>query len=91
MKKLSFGTLGSLALNVILSLWLINNYFYDEPFRNYVNITFGQIYPFLVLTLGLGGGSGLGYLLLKRRHPEQSATAKLQKTRPLRQGTLPSP
>lgn len=88
--KPSLGALVSVALNVILSLWLINNYFYDEPFRNYVNITFGQIYPFLVLTLGLGGGSGLGYLLLKRRHPQQSAAAKLQKSKLLRQGTLPS-
>ena len=90
MKRLNLGTLVSVALNVMLSLWLINNYFYDEPFRNYVDITFGQIYPYLVLTFGVGGGSGLGYLLLKRRHPEQSVAAQLQKTKPLRQGTLPS-
>ena len=90
MKKPSLVTLVSVAVNVYLSLWLINNYFYDEPFRNYVNITFGQIYPFLVLTIGLGGGSGLGYYFLKRRYPEQSAAAKLQKARPLRQGTLPA-
>lgn len=82
------GTIVSVALNIILSLWLINNYFYDEPFRNYVNITFGQIYPFLIVSIGVGGGSGLGYILLKRRHPEQSIASKLQKARLPRQGPL---
>ncbi len=90
MKKISLGTLASAALNVMLSLWLINNYFYDEYFRDYVNITFGPIYPYMILTIGIGGGSGLGYLILKRRHPDQSLIAKLQKTKLLRQGTLPS-
>lgn len=80
------GTIVSVALNIVLSLWLINNYFYDEPFRNYVNITFGQIYPFLIVSIGVGGGSGLGYVLLKRRHPEQSVASKLQKARLQRQG-----
>lgn len=82
----ALGTIVSVALNIVLSLWLINNYFYDEPFRNYVNITFSQIYPFLIVSIGVGGGSGLGYVLLKRRHPEQSVASRLQQARPLRQG-----
>jgi len=86
LSKPALGTIVSVALNIVLSLWLINNYFYDEPFRNYVNITFGQIYPFLIVSIGVGGGSGLGYVLLKRRHPDQSIASRLQQARPLRQG-----
>ena len=86
MSKPALGTIVSVALNLVLSLWLINNYFYDEPFRNYVNITLGQIYPFLIVSIGVGGGSGLGYVLLKRRHPDQSIASRLQQARPLRQG-----
>jgi len=44
-------------LNFLLALWLINNYFYDQPFKNYVDLTLGQIGPYLILTLGVGGGS----------------------------------
>src|SRR5437867_11042393 len=67
-------------LNFLLALWLINNYFYDQPFRNYVDLTLGQIGPYLILTLGVGGGSSLGYVFLKRKHPtEQRILSNLPK------------
>ena len=76
----SLPLIGSLALNFLLALWLINNYFYDQPFRNYVDLTLGQIGPYLILTLGVGGGSSLGYVFLKRKHPtEQGILSKLPK------------
>jgi hypothetical protein len=83
--------IGSLALNFLLALWLINNYFYDQPFRNYVDLTLGQIGPYLILTIGVGGGSSLGYVFLKRKHPgEQGITSKLPKSRFPRPGLLTS-
>jgi hypothetical protein len=68
MRKLSITTIASIAVNVVLSLWLINQYYYDAYFHAYVDASLGPVYPFIVLTAGLGGGSSLGYLLLKRRH-----------------------
>src|SRR6058998_379696 len=68
MRKLGITTIASFAVNVILSLWLVNQYYYDAYFHSYVDATLGPVYPFIVLTAGLGGGSSLGYLLLKRRH-----------------------
>src|SRR2546425_3229832 len=68
MRKLGVTTIVSIAVNVILSLWLVNQYYYDAFFHSYVDVTLGPVYPFIVLTVGLGGGSSLGYLLLKRRH-----------------------
>src|SRR5437879_2997614 len=69
-------------LNFLLALWLINNYFYDQPFKNYVDLTLGQIGPYLILTLGVGGGSSLGYIFLKRKHPiDQGISSKLPKSR----------
>ena len=68
MKKIGITTIASLGVNVILSLWLVNQYFYDQYFHSYVDAALGPVYPFIVLTAGLGGGSSLGYLLLKRRH-----------------------
>src|SRR5881296_2444432 len=56
-------------LNFLLALWLINNYFYDQPFKNYVDLTLGQIGPYLILTLGVGGGSSLGYIFLRGNIP----------------------
>src|SRR5213594_3047730 len=86
----SLPLIGSLALNFLLALWLMNNYFYDQPFRNYVDLTLGQIGPYLILLLGVGGGSSLGYVFstfLKRtptehptEHPtEQGILSKLPK------------
>lgn len=68
MRKLGVSTLVSVAINIILSLWLVNQYFYDQYFHAYVDSALGPVYPFIVLTAGLGGGSSLGYLLLRRRH-----------------------
>src|SRR2546427_12776580 len=78
MRKLGITTIASIAVNVILSLWLVNQYYYDAYFHSYVDVTLGPVYPFIVLTAGLGGGSSLGYLLLKRRHAGDR-TGRLQK------------
>src|SRR3989454_9357005 len=80
MRKLGITTIASFAVNVILSLWLVNQYFYDVYFHSYVDATLGPVYPFIVLTAGLGGGSSLGYLLLKRRHGGDE-TGRLEKAR----------
>ena len=62
-RPLAWLTIILAAMNVVLSLWLVSNYFYDEPFRNYVDLTLTRFYPYMVLALGLGGGSSLGYFL----------------------------
>jgi len=80
MRKLSITTIASFAVNVILSLWLVNQYYYDAYFHSYVDASLGPVYPFIVLTAGLGGGSSLGYLLLRRRHAGDG-TAKLEKAK----------
>ncbi|HEV2119593.1 MAG TPA: hypothetical protein VGS11_05765 [Candidatus Bathyarchaeia archaeon] len=85
MRKLSVTTIASFALNVILSLWLVNQYFYDAYFHAYVDATLGPVYPFIVLTAGLGGGSSLGYLLLKRRHGGDQ-TGRLEKAKLFKSG-----
>ena len=80
MKKIGVTTIASLAVNVILSLWLVNQYFYDQYFHAYVDAALGPVYPFIVLTAGLGGGSSLGYLLLKRRHAGDE-TGRIEKAK----------
>src|SRR5260370_1457927 len=80
MRKLGITTIASFAVNVILSLWLVNQYYYDAYFHSYVDASLGPVYPFIVLTAGLGGGSSLGYLLLKRRHAGDG-TGKLKKAK----------
>jgi len=80
MRKLGITTIASFAVNVILSLWLVNQYYYDAYFHSYVDASLGPVYPFIVLTAGLGGGSSLGYLLLRRRHAGDG-TGKLEKAR----------
>ena len=80
MRKLGITTIASFAVNVILSLWLVNQYYYDAYFHAYVDTTLGPVYPFIVLTAGLGGGSSLGYLLLRRRHTGDG-TGKLEKAK----------
>ena len=80
MRKLGLTTIASIAVNVILSLWLVNQYYYDAYFHSYVDVTLGPVYPFIVLTAGLGGGSSLGYLLLKRRHAGDG-TGRLEKAK----------
>ncbi len=87
MKTPSLGTVGSLVLNVILSAWLVYQYFYDLYFRAYIDSTLGPLYPFVILTMGLGGGSGLGYLLLRRKHSGKSEVGKALTGRLMRHTT----
>ncbi len=86
MRRLAAIALVSVALNIALSAWLVNNYFHDEYFRSWVDFAIGQYYPYIVISIGLGGGSGLGYLLLRRRGAEHSITGGLQKAKPMRGG-----
>src|SRR6266568_2969518 len=85
MRKLGLTTIASIAVNVILSLWLVNQYYYDAYFHSYVDVTLGPVYPFIVLTAGLGGGSSLGYLLLKRRHAGDGS-GRLEKAKLFKSG-----
>ncbi len=57
-------------------------------FQTYVNASIGPYSPFIVLTIGLGGGSGFGYILLKRRHGDQGLAAKIQKSKSFKPGSL---
>ncbi len=81
MKKIGLSTVISIGLNFFLMFWLINQYQNDAYFQSYVNTTIGQIYPFIVLTIGVGGGSGLGYLLLKRKHGDRDIASRIQTAR----------
>ena len=85
MRKLGITTIASFAVNVILSLWLVNQYYYDAYFHSYVDASLGPVYPFIVLTAGLGGGSSLGYLLLRRRHAGDG-TGRLEKGKLFKSG-----
>ncbi len=87
MRKPGVASIASFALNVFLSLWLVNQYYYDSYFHNYVDVTLGPVYPFVVLTAGLGGGSSLGYLLLRRRHGGVG-TGRLEKAKLFKSGGL---
>lgn len=91
MAKVGLVTIISIVLNLFLTFWLINQYMSDAYFQSYVNATIGQYYPFIVLTLGVGGGSGLGYLFLKRKHGEGGLISKIQKSKSFKpSGPLPS-
>lgn len=91
MAKVGLVTIISIVLNLFLTFWLINQYMSDAYFQTYVNATIGQYYPFIVLTLGVGGGSGLGYLFLKRKHGEGGLISKIQKSKNFKpSGPLPS-
>src|SRR5205809_4029338 len=81
MSRVGLVTILSIVLNLFLTFWLINQYMSDIYFQNYVNSTIGQYYPFIVLTIGVGGGSGLGYLFLKRKHGEGGLIGKIQKSK----------
>ncbi len=65
-----FGTIILLALSAILSVWLVYQYSYDLYFRAYIDSTLGPLYPFVILTMGLGGGAAVGYLLMKKRRTQ---------------------
>jgi hypothetical protein len=79
--KFSLVTVVSIVINLFLTFWLVNQYMSDLYFQAYVNATIGQYYPFIVLTLGVGGGSGLGYFFLKRKHEDSSLIGKIQKSK----------
>src|SRR6266704_3783302 len=81
MSRVGLVTIVSIVLNLFLTFWLINQYMSDIYFQAYVNGTIGQYYPFIVLTLGIGGGSGLGYLFLKRKHGDGNLIGKIQKSK----------
>jgi hypothetical protein len=81
MAKIGLVTILSILLNLFLTFWLINQYISDVYFQAYVNGTIGQYYPFIILTLGVGGGSGLGYLFLKRKHGDTGLIGKIQKSK----------
>src|SRR5438046_10766326 len=80
MVKVRIGTTISFLVNLFLTFWLVNQYLNDIYFQNYVNSSIGPYSPFIVLTIGLGGGSGFGYVLLKRRHGDQGMVVKIQKS-----------
>lgn len=84
MARIGLPTIISFVLNLFLTFWLVNQYMSDAYFQAYVNATIGQYYPFIVLTLGVGGGSGLGYVFLKRRHGEGDLIGKIQKSKGFR-------
>src|SRR5229473_8211 len=88
MVKIRIGTTISLLVNLFLTFWLANQYLNDIYFQNYVNASIGPYSPFIVLTIGLGGGSGFGYILLKRRHGDQGLIGKIQKTKSFKPGSL---
>jgi hypothetical protein len=88
MVKIRIGTTISLLVNLFLTFWLVNQYLNDVFFQNYVNASIGPYSPFIVLTVGLGGGSGFGYVLLKRRHGDQGLIGKIQKSKSFKSGSL---
>src|SRR5947209_20036996 len=88
MVKVRIGTTISFLVNLFLMFWLVNQYLNDVYFQNYVNTSIGPYSPFIVLTIGLGGGSGFGYLLLKRRHGDQGLVGKIQKSKSFKTGAL---
>jgi hypothetical protein len=81
MGKVGLITIISIVINLFLTFWLVNQYLSDVYFQTYVNGTIGQYYPFIVLTFGVGGGSGLGYLFLKRKHGDAGLIGKIQKSK----------
>ncbi len=88
MVKIRIGTTISFLVNLFLTFWLVNQYLNDIYFQNYVNASIGPYSPFIVLTIGLGGGSGFGYVLLKRRHSDQGLVGKIQKSKSFKPGSL---
>src|SRR6267143_1318634 len=89
MVKIRLGTTISLLVHLFLTFWLVNQYLNDIYFQNYVNASIGPYSPFIVLTIGLGGGSGFGYILLKRRHGDQGLIGKIQKSKSFKPTSSP--
>lgn len=91
MAKVGLITIISIVINLFLTFWLVNQYMSDVYFQSYVNGTIGQYYPFIVLTLGIGGGSGVGYLFLKRKHGDTGLIGRIGRSKSFKpSGPLPS-
>src|SRR5437016_8675217 len=88
MVKIRIGTTISILVNLFLTFWLVNQYLNDVYFQNYVNTAIGPYSPFIVLSLGLRGGSGFGYVLLKRRHLDQGLVGRIQKSKSFKPGSI---
>lgn len=88
MVKIRIGTTISLLLNLFLTFWIINQYLSDAYFQLYVNAFLVANSAFIVLTIGVGGGSGFGYLLLKKRHGDRGLISKIQKSKSFKPGSL---
>src|SRR5205809_6726174 len=88
MVKVRIGTTISFLVNLFLMFWLVNQYLNDVHFQNYVNTSIGPYSPFIVLTIMLGGGSGFGYALLKRRHGDHGLVGKSQKSKSFKPASL---
>ncbi len=85
MKKLGLVTILSIVANVLLSAWAIWDYQNNPFLQSYVRQAIPQSYAPLVLASGIGGGSTLGYLLLRRRQPGLSIGGRLQRAKSTKQ------
>ncbi len=88
MKNRSMPLLISAALNVLLALTILNIYENDTTFQSWVSTIFPPSIasPVMILTLAVGGGSGLGYLFLRRKQPSPRVPMSLPKSRMPRPG-----
>src|SRR2546425_1256305 len=93
MKKLGLAFVVSLLANALLAGWLVAQYMSDVYFRAFVDQSFGSYSTYIILTIGVGGGSSLGYLFLRRKgHGDHLSLSGLQKTKPFKaDGGLHSP
>ncbi len=85
MKKPGMVSILSIVANLLLSIGLILTYLNDIYLRNYVDQTVSANYASVVLAFGIGGGSTLGYLLLRRRQSGLSIGGRLQRAKPAKQ------
>lgn len=78
---------------MLLAGWLVEQYMSDVYFRLYVDQFFAANSTYIILTLGVGGGSTVGALFLRRKgHIDHSSLSGLQKTKPFKSdGALHSP
>ncbi len=85
MRKLGLALVASLLVNALLAGWLVAQYLSDVYFRIYIGQFFASNSTYLILTLGVGGGSTVGYLFLRRKgHVDRSSLSGFQKTKPLK-------
>ncbi len=84
-RKLGFALLLSLLVNALLAGWLVAQYMSDVYFRIYVDQFLGFNSTFVILAIGVGGGSTLGYLFLRRKgHVDYSSLSGLGKAKGLK-------